>query len=223
MSIYPPVRDEMVRLLSVPRLSTYTDECDGNMKRALELYQWNLDVSGTLFTSIHYFEVALRNSIDSQLGKTFGTADSPWFDQDSIGLTDSTRRNIASAKRTVTKAGREIVPGRVVAELSLGFWWSLLADGYNRTLWAPALKQAFSNARRETLHAEIDEIRKLRNRIAHHEPLIHSDLNAEYTRILGTAERIAPRLAWWIDATSSLSTVLARRPESLRSTPPPNT
>lgn len=54
MSIYPPVRDEMIKLLSAPRLSTYTDACGGDMKIALELYQWNLEVSGTLFTSIHY-------------------------------------------------------------------------------------------------------------------------------------------------------------------------
>lgn len=212
MSIYPPVRDEMIKLLSVPRLSTYTDACGGDMKLALELYQWNLEVSGTLFTSIHYFEVALRNSMDSQLAKTFGTPQTPWYDQESIGLNGGTRGKLSSAKRTIADTGRPIAPGRVVAELALGFWWSLLADGYNRSLWGPALKNAFTNARRETLHTEINAIRLLRNRIAHHEPLIHHDLGAEYTRILDTAERITPRLAWWIDATSSLPSVLARRP-----------
>lgn len=212
MSIYPPVRDEMIRLLSVPRLSTYTRACDGDVKRALELYQWNLEISGTLFSSIHYFEVALRNSLDTQLTKTFASAQTAWYDQASIPLNDGGKKAVRRAKGEVARAGHEVTPGRVVAELSLGFWWSLLADGYNRSLWEPALKDGFRNARRATLHEQIDHIRRLRNRIAHHEPLIHHDLPAEYTRILQTAERVTSRLAWWIDATSSLSGILDRRP-----------
>ena len=212
MSLYQPVRNEMIRLLSTPRLSTYAAACNGDIKQAVELYQWNLEVSGAIFPSIHYFEVALRNTMDTRLTNVFGTAGQSWFDRTDIGLTGKARGKIALAKRYVTDAGHTVTHGHVIAELTLGFWWSLLAEGYNDTLWAPALRAGFHNARVRKLHDAVDEIRKLRNRVAHHEPLIHHDLEAEYARILATAEYISPRLAWWIDATSSLSSVLARRP-----------
>lgn len=212
MSIYQPVRDEMIRLLSVPRLGTYTAACGGDVKAAIELYQWNLEVSSALFTPIHYFEVALRNTIDMRLTKDFGGSQS-WFDAPTTPLSGGGKGKVAQAKGRVTAAGHQITHGRVVAELSLGFWWTLFADSYNRTLWGPSLRHAFPQARRDRLHYEIDKIRLLRNRIAHHEPLIAYDLAAEYTRILQTAERIDVRLAWWIDATSRVGATLDRRPQ----------
>lgn len=211
MSIYQPVRDEMIRLLSVPRLSTYSAACGGDIKAAIDLYQWNLEVSSALFTAIHYFEVALRNTIDVRLTKDFGGSQS-WFDAPEAPLSSGGKKKIKQAKRWVTEAGHEIRHGRVIAELSLGFWWTLFAESYNRTLWSPSLRHAFPSARRDRLHSEIDKIRLLRNRIAHHEPLIAHDLHAEYTRILQTAEQIDVRLAWWIDTTSRVGDTLDRRP-----------
>lgn len=211
MTIYAPVRDEMIRLLSVPRLSTYSEACGGDITRAVDLYQWNLDASAALFTSIHYFEVALRNTIDVRLTKDFG-ADQPWFDNPSTQLSKGALSKVARARHSVASAGHGVSHGRVVAELTLGFWWTLLADDYNRSLWQPSLHQAFPSARRTRLHSEIDRIRRLRNRIAHHEPLITHDIAAEYNVVLRTAEQIDLRLAWWIDATSRVGAVLDRRP-----------
>src|SRR5690606_11825993 len=173
---------------------------------------WNLEVSGALFPSIHYFEVALRNTMDARLTKVFGSAGQSWFDRTDIGLTSKAHKKISTAKHFVSEAGHAVTHGHVVAELTLGFCWYLHADGYDNTPWAPALRDGFQIARVRKLHDAIDEIRKLRNRVAHHEPLINHDLEAEYANILATAEYISPRLAWWIDATSSLSSVLARRP-----------
>lgn len=212
MSLYKPVRAEMIRLLSTPRLSTYTDACGGDVKRAVELYQWNLEVSGALFPAIHYFEVALRNTMDGRLTKVFGQPGTPWFERHDIGLTADAHSKVSYAKRNVAKSGHQVTHGRVVAELMLGFWWSLLAPGYRNTLWASALREAFPTARVTRLHDEVDQIRRLRNRVAHHEPLIDKDIEEEYARILATAEYISQRLAWWIDATSPVSSVLARRP-----------
>src|SRR5699024_8201904 len=38
-SIYQPVRDERIRLLSVPRLSTYTTACAGDLKAAIDVVE----------------------------------------------------------------------------------------------------------------------------------------------------------------------------------------
>lgn len=121
MSIYQPVRDEMIRLLSVPRLSTYSAACGGDIKAAIDLYQWNLEVSSALFTAIHYFEVALRNTIDVRLTKDFGGSQS-WFDAPETPLSNGGKKKVNQAKKWVTEAGHHVNHGRVIAELSLGFW-----------------------------------------------------------------------------------------------------
>lgn len=53
--------------LSGPRMATYERACGGDRERALTLYEANANISGRAFTSLHYFEVILRNAIDIQL------------------------------------------------------------------------------------------------------------------------------------------------------------
>jgi hypothetical protein len=104
-------------------------------------------------------------------------------------------------------------PKRDSALISLGFWWSLLSDEYNRRLWQPCLQHAFDGpVRRARLHSELDEMRRLRNRIAHHEPIHRRDLAADHRRILDVAERISRRLSERIDLVSRVPEVLSKRP-----------
>lgn len=215
MSTYPPVRDALARLLSRPRLDRYRADTGGDLDAALALYAWNLQVSAAFFESLHYLEVALRNTIDEALTTWAATtlnAAQPWYRDPAVPLNPATRKVVATAVSHATADGRPELPGRVLAELSLGFWWSLLAAGYNRTLWQPCLRHAFPGARQTRLHDAVDHLRLLRNRIAHHEPVYPRDLAADYTRLLDTAERITPRLAWWIDTTSRVPALLITRP-----------
>lgn len=211
MTIYQPVRDEMIRLLSVPRLSTYRVVSGGDLKAAVELYQWNLEISASLFAAIHYLEVALRNTVDAALTARYGGAGA-WFDVVGVPLSAGARDQVRRAKASASRPGHVVTQGHVVAELSFGFWGSFFAEAYSRTLWRQCLRQAFPRARRGRLHSDLEAIRRVRNRIAHHEPLIGYDLAEEYRRVLRTAEQIDMRLAWWIDATSAVGQVLDRRP-----------
>ncbi|WP_157361974.1 hypothetical protein [Haloechinothrix halophila] len=56
------------------------------------------------------------------------------------------------------------------------------------------------------------KLRKLRNRIAHHEPIHARDLAADFTRLLDSAGRVAADLAAHIDLTSRVPAVLMQRP-----------
>lgn len=217
MSIYPPVRHELTHLLSQPRLAKYKQAVPGGkLDAALELYAWNLAIGGAFFESIHYFEIGLRNRMDGALttwaASTLLLPD-PWYRSPALPLTAETRKHVRIAIKRATDGGaRPELPGGVVAELSLGFWWSLLANEYNRILWQPCLSAAFVNSRRQKLHDSLDHLRVLRNRIAHHEPVHSRRLAEDYSTLLNTAERISPRLAWWIDTTSRVPLVLSQRP-----------
>lgn len=216
MSVYPPVRAELAQLLSQARLAPYKlAVAGGKLDAALELYVWNLSAAMAMFETIHYFEVGLRNTMHEALeawARRLGATD-PWYRDPLVPLDPGSRAKIRQAIGRATDHGaRPERPGGVVAELTFGFWWSLLAANYNRTLWQPCLRTAFPGARRQKLHDALDHIRILRNRIAHHEPIHTRDLLADYLVLVDTAERISPRLAWWIDNTSRVPVVLRQRP-----------
>jgi hypothetical protein len=217
---------ELVNVLSVERLAPYRHACGGDTSAALELYLWNAKVSSAYFESLHLVEVGLRNRLHDALHTWAATLSVPgnnrpcsWYDHPGIRLQQPTRDKVAEARQRVPSPER---PGRVVAELSLGFWRALLADAYNTTLWAPCLKNAFPGpVRRRRLHHSLGHLLTLRNRIAHHEPIHARELAADYDVTLEVAARISPALARWIAATSRIPGLLDARPtRTIRARPP---
>ncbi|TCC33343.1 hypothetical protein [Kribbella sindirgiensis] len=205
-------------LLSEARLGPYLAATDGSLTSALRLYDWNTQASSAFHEELHYVEVGLRNAMDRQLAawaKGLG-AQSSWYADSRVPLTPRTRRKVADARNNATRGGRPELHGKVVAELMLGFWWSLLSDEYNRRLWQPCLQYAFDGpVRRTRLHSELDELRRLRNRIAHHEPIHGRDLLADHQRVLDVARRISPRLSERVEAVSRVPKLLVERPATL--------
>jgi hypothetical protein len=205
-------------LLSEARLGPYLAATDGSLTSALGLYQWNAQISSAFHEALHYVEVGLRNAMDKQLATwaiQLGAA-APWYRDRLLPLTPPTRSKIEGARINATRGGQPELHGKVVAELMLGFWWSLLSDEYNRRLWQPCLRYAFDGpVRRARLHSELDELRRLRNRIAHHEPIHGRDLVADQRRVLDLAGRVSPRLRERIEVVSRVPAVLSERPERM--------
>jgi hypothetical protein len=202
-------------LLSRARLSPYLASVGGDDHEALRLYGWNSAISGAFYESLHYVEVGLRNAMDRKLADWSRRRQTslPWYLDPQIPLTPPTRRGIEAARVNATRGTRVEVHGKVIAELTFGFWWSLLAAEYNRRLWQPYLHTAFEGSvRRALLHSELNELRLLRNRIAHHEPIHHWDLAHAYRRLVDVAARISPLLGARIESTTRVPAVLADRP-----------
>ena len=191
-------------LLSPARMAPYLLARGDDWDAALALYDWNTVISAAFFESIHYLEIGLRNAMDQTAVDRLGA---DWLSSTSSLLTPRSRQAVVIAQG---RAGGPGSPhGKVVAELPFGFWWSLLADEYNRRLWQPALRFAFDGpVRRRTLHAELDELRRLRNRIAHHEPIHTRALTMDFDRLVGTAARVGPALGEHVTTTSRVLTLL---------------
>lgn len=206
-------------LLSEARLGPYVAATDGSLTGALRLYDWNARVSSAFHEELHYVEVGLRNAMDRQLTAWSAAlgAQSSWYSDPRVPLVPPTRAKVAIARTNATRGGQPELHGKVVAELMLGFWWSLLSDDYNRRLWQPCLRFAFDGpVRRTRLHAELDELRRLRNRIAHHEPVHGRDLEADHQRVLDVAGRISPQLSARIEIVGRVPQVLLERAEPPR-------
>lgn len=193
------------KVLSHARMAPYLNAVDGDWEQAIKLYDFNTRIAAAFFESIHHLEVGLRNAVDDAAVIKFG---SEWLTPWSPVLKPRARRTVALA---IGHAGGPAAPrGKVVAELPFGFWWSLLADEYNRLLWQPALRDACEGqVRRRTLHAELDDLRRLRNRIAHHEPIHQRNLTADYGRVIDIATRVAAALGRHIATTSRVPGLLA--------------
>jgi hypothetical protein len=64
-------------------------------------------------------------------------------------------------------------PGKVIAELTFGFWRYLSTTAHHHPLWIPYLHTAFRpGTSRQAVDGPVDRLHQLRNRIAHHEPLL---------------------------------------------------
>lgn len=193
----------ILRLLSTERLSKYTELSSGNPDKALDLYLFNLKVSSSLFEVIGGFEVALRNSIHLTLKPPFSADD--WYDHVPFPWLRHEQNALNNAKRQIRARHKQPTPGRIVAELTLGFWCELAASPYRDSLWIPHLYKAFPYKRlgRKEAYERLNGIRLLRNRIAHHECILHMNLPAEHDKIIEAVGWICPHTRSWIEGYSS--------------------
>ena len=168
----PAVLRALEASLSFERLTAYRRETGGNLERALGLYLWNTAISAALYGPLQGLEVAMRNAVHRELSTVYGAS---WYDHPALPLSPVAKTLLRDAKATIAQRKKPVIPPRVVAELSFGFWVSLLGPGpsglYEMRLWRPILYKAFPNAKlsRKAVHQPLDRLCTLRNRIAHHE------------------------------------------------------
>lgn len=188
---------QLTKALSSERLSAYQQR--GNQGGNLELfshYVWNMALSESLYSTLQVLEVTLRNTIHATASQHFQRED--WFNSTAVISFQNDVEALNKAKRTLQRQRKPLDPGRIIAELNFGFWTSLLDKRYEQTLWPRLLKSAFPHmprrARtRQILSRRFHKIRKLRNRIFHHEPIWYwRDLKQQHQDILEAIAWIEP-------------------------------
>ena len=202
------------RHLSAPRLAPYSAACSGDFDRAVALYRWNASVSAALWEVVGHGEIILRNAIHDALTERHRLSGAPgtWFDDPRHELERRALDDIAAARRRVGRTTSDPLPGKIVAELSFGFWRYLLARRYSATLW-PAVRHSFPHlprGGRNDLERAVIHLHLLRNRIAHHEPLIREDLQARLADLAFVLDAVSPVVRTWaLDDGGRLSELLA--------------
>ena len=198
--------------LSRPRFASYLTAVEGDAEAAMRLYWWNIEISSAFYGLLHCLEITLRNALHDQLRTHVGCVD--WWRV--AQLSNDGARKVAAAMRKLAQRGvRPISANDVVAELSFGFWVSLLSRGaaYDRKLWVPTLHNAFPHytGPRQPLHENFVTMLLLRNRIMHHEPIHHRDLAADRAKIYRLLGYLSPAMAVELEALDRVPGVLARR------------
>lgn len=171
-----PFIDALYSCLSRDRLEAHRSHGGSDFEMAVN-YLYNAILSESLYTSLGFLEVTLRNTLHTTLANFYDTPN--WYDRSDV-LERYQADDVARAKRRIEGIGKEVVPGRVVAELGFGFWVSLLSGPYDRRLWWPhnaqLLKAAFPHIpsrlrQRKTIYYRYNSLRELRNRVMHYEPI----------------------------------------------------
>ena len=196
--------------LSVERFQKYSKGNEGFVP-PLARYLWNVRLSEALYPTLNCVEIGMRNSVNRAFTAEYGPL---WFDTPGL-LGQKEVELVDTAKSMLAKARKPLTPEGVVAELNFGFWTTIMSrqhmsDNPSSTTdylkpWPRLLKQAFPHVpkqelTRSKLSGPLNEIRVLRNRISHHEPIWHqSNLNSTYLD--------AKRMCYWL--TPGMAEVMA--------------
>jgi hypothetical protein len=203
--------DALRRLLSEPRLQPYLEQTSQDGRRAIKLYERNSDLSEALYGLLQGLEIAMRNSFHETLSDGFKTSE--WYDMLILKHTQS--KQLQTAKRALRNERKPLESGRIVAELSFGFWAALANASYEKQIWvARRLWKAFparKNLDRREVFRRLEKIRVLRNRVAHHENILKRNLERDVADILETIRWICPTTAEWIAETTHFRQCYARR------------
>ncbi len=168
------------QVISEARLSRYMNACNGNTKKAMVLYRYNLKLSQELFSIISLFEIALRNKIDEHYKEMLGVN---WLENSIKNEGMFNGKKYFKTKTIIQNAIRSIGPNithdRIVAEMDFGFWRFLFVKSHFNVA-GKTLLQIFSKRPQSTrqfkfnqkyFFNELKRVNDLRNRIAHHEAI----------------------------------------------------
>jgi len=194
LSPYPGIED----LLSHDRFGTYLAWADGDRDTAVRLYSLNARLSESFQTPLHMLEVALRNRIHRVMSDGFGEA---WFDLPEYQTNPHQPLMLAKARDDLLSARKIVTPGAMVAGLTFGFWTAMLGKEYE-ALWQTSLHKVASRPngkglRRKDFTRPLGPIRLLRNRIAHHEPILYWNLRKHHAAIFELTGWLSPVAAEW--------------------------
>jgi hypothetical protein len=198
--------------LSQPRLQPYI-AARGTREKGIALYTLNIELCQALVPTLHVFEVTLRNSVHRALSGAFG---SKWYVNGNLTLRPPEEKDVLKVLTRLSYGKRPRSPGRVVAELNLGFWTNLFDRHYEVAVWTPHRLSIFPYASaagsiRADVHQDVKQIRDLRNRVFHYEPIWNEPSLVD---AYGNAQRfiawISPAATRWLSSFDDFPSVHAK-------------
>lgn len=213
------------RWLSRPRFAVYLSAASGDPALALALYDWNAEMSAALLRDLAHVEVGLRNAYDRASRQRWPgpphwtsahrSVFPPLYRTRSGRRVDINVKPRESVERALEAAGGPSAPpGKVIAELMFGFWRYLSSAAHEKSLWVPVLHHAFAaGTNRADVDRPVGRLHQLRNRVAHHEPVLTTDIAGRAQDLITVATLIDADLGRHVAATSRVQVLLSQRPQ----------
>lgn len=167
---------------------------------------------------LHLCEVVIRNAVADAVEALYGPR-WPWSATFERSLPDpvqgySPRRDLQSARRAAQTTGK------VIPELKFVFWQKMFTGRYDIRIWDQHLRRVMPNLEpakpvadlRLSIYGELESVRLLRNRIAHHEPIFARALVSDYQTILALVTYRCATTAAWMDKNQTATAIIAAKP-----------
>lgn len=205
----PPYEEQIRTALSPTRLDPYAS--GATTREAVENYLWNVALCSALYPVLHVLEVGLRNSLDRAISAKYPVTDyvrvNSWLDRYPAVIADEDKPMVGKAMARLEDRGEALEHGKLVAELSFGFWTALFDVRYERgqILWPKLLRPVFPHMprgirKRKEVSPRLNRLRHLRNRVFHYEPIWHwRDLMDQHDEAVKVISWIDPALRSTLD------------------------
>lgn len=220
-------------LFSKTRLSRYLVASGGNTHKAALLYKYNIQASQCLHPISSILEVALRNAIDKELSKHFN--DNSWLITQRNNFANhpnmvyKDRKNIVhpdlffsdklvKAEQKLLHRNVSITPGKLMAELTFGFWVKFYDSSAIKILKGVPLQALINkpSIKLASVHSHLNQIVALRNRISHSEPICFNKQGnlciqtlANYEKnILDSIEWVSKDLRIWAEGINGFKGII---------------
>jgi hypothetical protein len=146
-------------------------------------FQWKAIENGIIQKAL---DSARRAEYSKMTQAQKAVLDARAFPQGRSGNTSHLRRAIARRRQI------PVSDGKVIAETTLYFWKRLYSSDYEHSLWRTTLKKTFPNkaTKRAQVADKIEDIYQARNRLAHHEPVLHKRFHDTITAVDFIAENL---------------------------------
>jgi hypothetical protein len=185
---------------------------------ALALYAWNAQVSAALMAPLHICEVVVRNAAADAIAAVYGV-NWPWRQVFITSLPAPTKGYSARADLLRVRMGQPTT-GKVIPELKFMFWQTLFTSRFDGRIWQPHLRAVMPHLDaavaiphlRGMIYKELDQLRKLRNRIAHHEPIFTRNLVDDLQRIRALIALRCPVTSVWMMNNQHAMTLIGAKP-----------
>lgn len=183
-----------IHALAPARFAEFVHAGDADELDAFAKYIWNLELCGALYKPLHFLELAVRNAVHNALTASSGRDD--WFDNPSL-LRPSEQVAIKKVRADLKKQKVQATTDRIVAGLHFGFWTTLHSKPYEHRIFIPHAAGLYPHMpRRErtrlAVSKRLEDARKLRNRVFHHEPVWHfANLTERHAQIIETIRYIS--------------------------------
>jgi hypothetical protein len=205
--------------LSLPRIETYEKSVvvtGDEGPAAIALYDWNAQISGAFMAPLHICEVVIRNAVSETLTAVYGDR-WPWSPVFEASLPSPHWGYNPRADLTVNSR-RQLTTGKVIAELKFVFWQKMFTGRYDVRLWDVHLRRVLPNvdaakpvaALRQEIYADLERVRFLRNRIAHHEPIFRRSLADDLDKITALIQFRCRVTAAWMMTNQRVTDYLSR-------------
>lgn len=203
--------DALTASLSPQRFATYLSKAAGNKHYAFALYLYNARLSKSLLFPLSVTEVTLRNAVDAALVAAHGQN---WHQDDNFRTQVLNDQSLNALDRGFQRA-RSNDRGKVIAELTLDFWSNLFRIEY-ADLWRTKANIGFPGLGRGEGRAEIQalvkQINRLRNRVAHHEPILDMNIPDHQAKMIKLTKLRCLTTANWMRHHTTANVVMRSRP-----------